>query len=204
MSVIQLEGKPQQIFRQMLVLDGNNSLKRMKAACGQQEVGDVHELVDSDYFFNHAYVDSFENEIQQPSQTRVKQEPEDDTVGADEGYIAEVNDPQLENCASNWKAAASMERKRMWGIFNETGIFASACPHGFVLWLVDMIQSGEQYVHSFIYSHSIIANQFSRTKYPLSMVAKAMETLGSHLLIGYDIGCVFGGMILSTSLGTKF
>ena len=36
------------------------------------------------------------------------------------------------------------------------------------------------------------------------MVAKAMDTFGSHLLIGYDIGCVFGGTILSTLLGTKF
>jgi len=31
-----------------------------------------------------------------------------------------------------------------------------------------------------------------------------MDTLGSNLLIGYDIGCVFGGTILSTSLGAKF
>lgn len=36
------------------------------------------------------------------------------------------------------------------------------------------------------------------------MVAKAMETLGSNLLIGYDIGCLFGGTIRSTSLGAKF
>lgn len=36
------------------------------------------------------------------------------------------------------------------------------------------------------------------------MVAKAVDTLGSSLLIGYDIGCVFGGTILSTSLGAKF
>jgi hypothetical protein len=36
------------------------------------------------------------------------------------------------------------------------------------------------------------------------MVSKAMEVFGSHLLIGYDIGCVFGGTILSTSLGAKF
>lgn len=31
-----------------------------------------------------------------------------------------------------------------------------------------------------------------------------MDTLGSRLLIGYDIGCVFGGTILSTSLGARF
>jgi hypothetical protein len=36
------------------------------------------------------------------------------------------------------------------------------------------------------------------------MVAKAMSTFGSRLLIGYDIGCVFGGTIASTSLGAKF
>ena len=37
------------------------------------------------------------------------------------------------------------------------------------------------------------------------MVAKAIEVFGSRLLIGYDIGCVFGNTILSTSLlGAKF
>jgi hypothetical protein len=36
------------------------------------------------------------------------------------------------------------------------------------------------------------------------MVAKSMDTFGPRLLIGYDIGCVFGKTILSTSLGAKF
>ena len=36
------------------------------------------------------------------------------------------------------------------------------------------------------------------------MVSKAMDTFGSNLLIGYDIGWVFGGTILSSSLGTRF
>ena len=31
-----------------------------------------------------------------------------------------------------------------------------------------------------------------------------MDAFGPRLLIGYDIGCVFGGTILSSSLGTKF
>ena len=134
----------------MLVLDGNNSLKRMKSAHGQREVGDAREFSDSDYFLSNAYVNSFENEIRRPTQRDVKQEPEDNTIDEDEGYIAETDDSKLENCASNWKAAASMEKKKMWGVFDETGIFASACPHGIVLWLADMIQSGELYVHSII------------------------------------------------------
>jgi hypothetical protein len=200
---MQLEGEPTQIFRRMMVLDGNNSLKRMKSTRGQREVGDTRELSDSSYFLSNTYVNSFENEIRRPAPTRVKQEAEDELVDGDEGYITEAGEPQLENCASNWKAAASTEKKKMWGVFDETGIFASACPHGFVLWLADMIQSGELCVYSSTHS-DFIANRFPRAKYPLSMVAKAMDAFGPRLLIGYDIGCVFGRTILSTSLGAKF
>jgi hypothetical protein len=94
----------------MFVLDGNNSLKRMKAAYGR-EVGDVHELADSDYFLANSYVNSFADEIQHPTQTCIKQEPEDEITDGDDGYATESNDPQLEPCASNWKAAVSMEKK---------------------------------------------------------------------------------------------
>jgi hypothetical protein len=187
----------------MLVLDGNNSLKRMKSSRGQREAGDTRELSNSDYFLSNEYVDTFENEICQPAHMQIKEEPEDETIDGDEGYITQINDSQLKNCASNWKAAASLEKKKMWGVFDETGIFASACPHGFVLWLADMVQSGELYMYSIICPHSVV-KQFYRVKYPLSMVAKAMDTFGSHLLIGYDIGCVFGKTILSTLLGAWF
>ena len=51
---------------------------------------------------------------------------------------------------------------------------------------------------------SFATNKVPRAKYPLSIVAKAMDALGPRLLVGYDIGCVFGGTILSTSLGDKF
>ena len=127
----------------MFVLDGNNSLKRMKTGHGQRVAGDVRKLTDSDYFLDTAYVDSFADEVQGHAKSRVKEE----VVDEDGGYFTEAGDSQLENCASNWKAAVSMERKRMWGVFDETGVFASACPHGFILWLADMVQSGEQCVH---------------------------------------------------------
>jgi Kyakuja-Dileera-Zisupton transposase len=35
---------------------------------------------------------------------------------------------------------------RMWGIFDETGIFLALCRHGFVLVVADMVRSGELYV----------------------------------------------------------
>ena len=87
----------------------------MRSACGQWEVGDVHLLNNSNYFLSNIYVNSFKNKIHQPVQMHVKQEHEDKTVGGDEGYITEANDLQLENCASNWKAVVSMEKK-MWGL----------------------------------------------------------------------------------------
>lgn len=32
---------------------------------------------------------------------------------------------------------------KMWGIFDETGVFLALCRHGFVLLVADMIKSGE-------------------------------------------------------------
>ena len=49
----------------------------------------------------------------------------------------------LSQCVKNWKAASEDDKKRMWAIFDEAGIFACACRHGFVLWVLDMIRSGE-------------------------------------------------------------
>ena len=146
MSFPQLEGEPNQVFRRMLVLDGNNSLKRMNTRRAQREVGDDRVLTETDYFLDHSFVDPFQDEIQRPARIHIKEEPEDAIESGDEGYITETDDPKLEDCASNWKAAASMEKKKMWGVFDETGVFASACPHGFILWLADMVQSGEQFV----------------------------------------------------------
>ncbi|KAG6858026.1 hypothetical protein C0995_003305, partial [Termitomyces sp. Mi166 len=57
--------------------------------------------------------------------------------------------PGLSTCMNNWKAAAKEENKKMWAIFAESGIFASACCHGFILQICDMITSGKLYVISF-------------------------------------------------------
>lgn len=33
--------------------------------------------------------------------------------------------------------------QKVWGIFDETGIFLALCRHGFVLVIADMVRSGE-------------------------------------------------------------
>ena len=80
--------------------------------------------------------------------------------------------------------------------------FAGTCPDCFVLWLAHMIQSGELYI--FFLAFSFTTSKTPRAKYPLSIVSKAMGTLGPHLLVGYNICCVSGGTILSTFLDDKF
>jgi hypothetical protein len=45
--------------------------------------------------------------------------------------------------------------KKMWGIFDETGIFLALCRHGFSLVIADMVRSGELYVFiKFTIQHS--------------------------------------------------
>ncbi|KIJ59158.1 hypothetical protein HYDPIDRAFT_177921 [Hydnomerulius pinastri MD-312] len=75
------------------------------------------------------------------------------------------------------------ETKRMWGVFDEVGIFVAICRHGFALALADMIQSGEQ------------------AKYPLAIVSRLLDAFGNDLGGGYDIGCRFKTTLSKSSLG---
>ena len=53
--------------------------------------------------------------------------------------------PQVSlDCHDNWKAAAADEKKHMWSIFEEMGIFVSACRHSLILWITDMVRSSEK------------------------------------------------------------
>ncbi|KAJ6552453.1 hypothetical protein DFH09DRAFT_1248675 [Mycena vulgaris] len=74
---------------------------------------------------------------------------------------------------------------RMWGIFDETGIFLSLCCHGFVLLIADMVKSGEL------------------AKYGLAISNVLMDTFGADLGSGYDIGCGFDTTIKNSPLGPK-
>ncbi|KAG6882148.1 hypothetical protein C0993_011756 [Termitomyces sp. T159_Od127] len=89
-------------------------------------------------------------------------------------------------CAENWKAAAAESNKKMWAIFEETSIFVGACRHGLILWIMDMLRSGEL------------------AKYGLAFAAKALKVLAPKFLLGYDIGCVFEGTIDRSSLSGSF
>ncbi|KAF8340079.1 hypothetical protein F5887DRAFT_1062711 [Amanita rubescens] len=72
---------------------------------------------------------------------------------------------------------------RMWGVFDETGVFLALCRHGFVLLVADMVRSGEL------------------AKYPLAITNVLLQAFGPDLCIGYDIGCKFGTTVKTSPLG---
>jgi len=125
----------------MYAIDGNDSLKRI-ARVGAREVGDTRCFSDSDYYIPSEEVDQWAGEVRSRHDVR---EDSEDEASNDEGQDPTNNENTNQGaCANNWKAAQSDSKKRMWGVFAETGLFASACRHGFILWVADMIRSGEQ------------------------------------------------------------
>lgn len=127
----------------MFCIDGNNSLKRL-APLGNRHRGDTRVFEQSDYYLSENFVNGFAHEVKarrggpgnEEGQVSNEGDPTDDAA-----YDDPASTPSP--CTTNWKAAAAEDKKRMWNIFDETGIFASACPHGFILWITDMVRSGE-------------------------------------------------------------
>ncbi|KAI0367348.1 hypothetical protein BV20DRAFT_1037720 [Pilatotrama ljubarskyi] len=194
----QLSDEDQPVFDHILCLDRNNSLKRMAPTAGRA-TGDPR-VFESDYILPREFVNQFAHEVRSWQQQKKPdlpdnstQEPEDKQpdeahLGLDttEGDPTDGVPDAITPCASNWKAAAAESNKRMWGIFEETGIFACCCQHGLILWFVDMVRSGEL------------------AKYPIAIIKKILMLMPDRLLIGYDIGCTFNETISRSSVGPDF
>ncbi|KAI0349439.1 hypothetical protein OH77DRAFT_1507473 [Trametes cingulata] len=187
------------VFDRIICLDGNNSLKRM-APTGGRANGDPR-VFDSDYILPREFVNQFAHEVKSRQQQKKPDVPDDESTAAPEELPPEEaplgaelmeGDPTdgvpdgINPCASNWKAAAAESNKRMWGIFDETGIFACCCRHGLILWFVDMVRSSEL------------------AKYPIAIIKKILMSMPERVLIGYDIGCTFDETISRSSIGPEF
>lgn len=122
------------------------------ALAADREVGDSRVFRDTDYYIPREFVNEYTSDVQTRKPPPVNSHSHENNTLFDEpeGPTTTEGDPtdgepggQLSDCARNWKAAASDENKKMWSVFDESGLFASACRHGFILWIVDMVKSGE-------------------------------------------------------------
>jgi hypothetical protein len=78
-------------------------------------------------------VDDDEDDISDDEFLVETREPGDVTSGADAVTV----------CIERWKNAGPEAQKKMWEMFDETGVFIAVCRHGFLLVLCDMVKSGE-------------------------------------------------------------
>ncbi|KAI0259614.1 hypothetical protein BC834DRAFT_833181, partial [Gloeopeniophorella convolvens] len=181
-----LKDEPLLQFSFLCEMDGNNSLKRVDMSNrGQIERPDTRTFR-TDYWLTPQQVDVFKDEVN--NSVSVLYIPNDDAHGVVDDTDAWVDDddaPPITMCQERWRNAGPEQRKRMFAMFAESGIFVVACRHGNILLACDMIRSGEL------------------SKYPLALVDKLMNVHGANIACGYDIGCVFSKTLASSSLGPR-
>ncbi|KIK34196.1 hypothetical protein CY34DRAFT_98437 [Suillus luteus UH-Slu-Lm8-n1] len=144
-------------------MDGNNLAKRM-ATAGHAD----HRKFTSQYMITSEDVEVFKDDVHLRPGER----------GAD----SDANTPLA--CTDNWKAANSTTENTV-KIFEQTGIFLSACRHGMVQTIAEMWYSGEL------------------AKYPLATINKLINIFGHNQAIGSDIGCSLTKTVAASSIHDK-
>ncbi|KAG6826205.1 hypothetical protein H0H92_000724 [Tricholoma furcatifolium] len=178
-----LEGEGDLIFKMLFTMDGNDSLKRLRCAAKLNANDDTStprlpeskarsdsRTVGGDRYLTREEVDLWAK------------------AALEEVLPADANekDNEEENpCAGRWKNMVNEVTAKMWGIFDETGVFLALCRHGFSLVVADMVQSGEL------------------SKYPLAVVSALLDAFGDGLGGGYDIGCRFKTTVDQSELGSR-
>jgi hypothetical protein len=145
-----LEGEADLTYKILVTMDGNDSLKRIlrrehppdvpddtdanNTDANRKELGQSRELEDSrvvggDYYLTRAQVNKWAKVTLESLLPPVADSP--------------AEDPVYNPCAERWHNMINDVTSKMWGIFDETGIFLALCRHGFVLVVADMVKSGE-------------------------------------------------------------
>ncbi|KAJ7729123.1 hypothetical protein B0H14DRAFT_3169252 [Mycena olivaceomarginata] len=179
-----LEGEDKLIFDILVTMDGGNSLKRVLRRERVESDGDMgtnakfvvgksKEHVDSRDAGDGYYLDR--EKVNKWSKHRI----------AEMLPMEAVEGEDVNLCADRWKNMVEDITAKIWGIFDETGIFLCLCRHGFVLVICDMIKSGEL------------------SKYPLAVTDCLIEHLGQSIGNGYDVGCDFQTTIKKSPLAAR-
>ncbi|KAJ7021912.1 hypothetical protein C8F04DRAFT_972130 [Mycena alexandri] len=176
--MLKVEDEEELTFSILVTMDGNDSLKRVfrrespdyddegKPLPGVSKERFDPRVADAggDYFLSRERVNLWDKEEMK--------------ARADGG---EDKSP----CEERWKNLSDDSSKKMWAIYDETGVFICLCRHGFVLMVADMVRSGEL------------------SKYPLAMSAELMESFGRNIGAGYDISCGFSTTLWKSLLGPR-
>ncbi|KAJ7912929.1 hypothetical protein B0H13DRAFT_1712828 [Mycena leptocephala] len=182
-----LEGEAALVFSMLVTADGNDSLKRVLRRGaheyddeGNPLPGKSNERPDpraatagEPYFLSREKVDRWAKDRFKDSH-RFKQ-----------GSNTDSPEKSKTACEERWKNLSEDITKKMWGIYDETGIFICLCRHGFILLVADMVKSGEL------------------SKYPLAIANELLDAFDRAIGFGYDIGCGFNTTVFNSPLGHR-
>ena len=132
----QLSDEPALVPEQLHAMDGNNS---MKCVDGSGHA-DQHVFI-SDYLIPSSTVDKFKDNVNIHPGAKNKS-----STPLPHGHKSEW-------CADNWMAANFISEGTIT-VFQQTGGFLSACRHSIIKSLVEMHQSGELWVQSYLLGFS--------------------------------------------------
>ncbi|KAJ7336990.1 hypothetical protein DFH08DRAFT_915958 [Mycena albidolilacea] len=188
-----LQGEAKLIYEILVTMDGNNSLKRVLHRCKVHSDGDTgtdaefvmgksKEYTDTRDAGDNYYRDR--EKVNEWSKQRIAEMMPKEAIEVCPELLTEISD-EPNPCVDRWKNMVEDVTAKMWGIFDETGIFLCLGRHGFVLMIVDMINSGEL------------------AKYPLAVVNSLIEHLGNNIGNGYDVGCDFQTTIRNSPLAAR-
>ncbi|KAG1800058.1 hypothetical protein EV424DRAFT_1587758, partial [Suillus variegatus] len=150
--------------------DGNNSLKRVDGSGHADE-----HFFQSSYLIPAAEVDLFKDDVRLRPGATAGNETHLSNVPTSDGSTT---------CTENWKVANTTSENST-NVFDQTGVFVSACRHGIIQTLVELRRSGEL------------------AKYALATANKLIDVYGANGLTGYDIGCSFSKTIAASSVADK-
>ncbi|KAG1738873.1 uncharacterized protein EDB91DRAFT_1237656 [Suillus paluster] len=118
-----VQDEPKLRFPFEIALDGNNSAKFVDPA-----------LRGGNIWIDEEYVDRFKDEVKNTQHSHCP----NTLTPAD----IDSNEP-VNICVDRWRNATPEARKRMFSVFQKSGIFVAVCHHGFLLSICDMVRSGE-------------------------------------------------------------
>lgn len=158
-------------FSMLVTMDGNESLKRVSRQrragngllslnSGETSGADPGEDSDNsleeaprnvelpdtrsalgDYYISREDVNKFEDDNSPPLEYTPSHPTDKPTTMEADGASQEENP-----CEKRWKNMKDGATAKVWGVFEENGIFLSLCRHGYTLTVADLVRSGEQWV----------------------------------------------------------
>ncbi|KAG1894971.1 uncharacterized protein F5891DRAFT_1130758 [Suillus fuscotomentosus] len=174
-----LVDEPPLQFTWFATIDSNNILKHWASLVHNSVPHDDSHQPRSDYWIGCDVVDKFKDKVRSITALNKDDNVDDWQDVCDD---REVPGEIPFHCTARWCNAGPEQRKKMFSVFDESGIFIAACRHHFVLVACNMIRSGEL------------------AKYPLALIDHLMTVYGQNGLCAYDIGCAFLKTLSTSSL----